>query len=182
MQYIMDTILFDKSQMTKKVESQMSNVNLLTPYVFWSVALLGMNSVYANDTSILEIIINEETVNHEDTPTSQTATEKQELPSKIEANHVATGSIDILEDPEATEDSQQENPPKKQRKTHYGIGYEFRNALRKAAKKQQTEYVERTETTQNIERAEKAQRPERIKRPERVERPARVTRPERHNR
>lgn len=185
----------------------MSNVKALIPCLFWSVALLGMNSVYANETSILETVTTVEagTIDLENTWVTPSQ-EEQRKTSQIDvsakpptqspvigANDDVINSLDISENSEMTEstspqsidiqeNNQQENLPKKQRKTHYGIGYEFRNTLRKAEKQQQNEHDKPAEKIQRVERAEKAQRFERIERPERVERSERITRPERHHR
>lgn len=173
----------------------MAKVNVLTSYIFCSTALWGMSVAFADNESTLETISAKQMMDFENAPVIEPQkAPRAEVPDEattIDLNTETKALIDLLQKSELGETiypqttNTQKSPPHpppqpEQRKTHYGIGYEYRNALREAEKQQQI--VERTETTQKIERIEKNQRPERIERPDRVDRPERITRPERPNR
>ena len=125
----------------------------------WGVAVVAMNNACADDSSTMEQVNKKEALNpgNKLEKSSLDLELRQEPPKGNETNLSVSNS---LLNPIEGNLSKSDEP--KQRKTHYGIGYEYRMSMR--------------------EQVEKINRPERVERPERINRPERIERPERAGR
>ena len=145
----------------------MLNYKLL---ILGALAVLAMNTASADDSSIMELF------NEKEASSVETTVEKlPSIPAK-KASNINNSKLDLSV---SLQNSVKNNKSKsdivKQRKTHYGIGYEYRKNMQERVQKPGR--VVRPEKAQRPERPERVERPERINRPERVERP---DRPGRH--
>lgn len=163
----------------------MLNVRLLVLGIFGGIAIFWMNSAYADDTSILDTFEKKKAVSLEThLKTDQPENNRPKTnKSKTKESLTDIDSTGILEshgrddNDDNVSNKKQKNSRTGQRKTHYGIGYEYRKSLQNRSKR-----AEWGERSGRIQRPERIDRPERIERPERVERPDRIERPERPGR
>ena len=140
------------------------------------LAVLAMNTAYADDSSSMELFNEKEASNIETTV--------EKLPSipTIKPSNIKKSKLILslpLQNP-VTNNRSKSDKIKRRKKTHYGIGYEYRKSMQEQVQK--TGSVVRSEKTQRperVERPEKISRPERIERPERINRPERIDRPDR---
>lgn len=140
----------------------MLNNKLLVQSVVWSIAILAMNQVYADDSSNMEFI------NEKETSSLEKKLNPMSQKKPLNSNEIKLSINTSLHNPK---DNRSQNDKTKLPKTHYGIGYEYRKSMR-----------EQRQKMERVVHSEKAQRPERIERPERINRPERIERPDRPGR
>lgn len=150
-----------------RLVKRMLNFKSLIQGIVWSAAMLAVNIAYADESSIKEYFNEKEAVNVEvKVKTSKPVLVKKAPNSKEKKSDSKT----------SLQNSNKKDKRKKIKrpKTHYGIGYEYRRAMR--------EQIQRVERIARPERIERPERPERLERPERINRPDRIMRPERPGR
>ena len=139
----------------------MSNLKFLVLGVSCGITVLGMNSVYADDSSIKEFLNEKEAYGLEVKVKKPSPVQVKKTSNVNETKlNLDTSKLNLVENDKSKSDET------KQLKTHFGIGYEYRKNLWEQAQK--TERVIRPEKIQQTERTE---RPERISKPKRVNRP-----------
>ena len=137
----------------------MLNIKVLVQGMVWGIAVVAMNNACADDSSTMEPVNKKETLSPENKlkKSSLDLELRQKPPNGNETNLSINNSLF-----NPIEDNLSKSDEIKKRKTHYGVGYEYRMSMR--------------------EQAEKTQRLERVERPERINRPERTASPERAGR
>ena len=133
----------------------MSNFKFLVRGVTCGIAVLGMNSVYADDSST-KYFFNKKEAPSLEAKVKKLSPVQVKKPSNVSETklNLDTSKLNLVDNDNDNDNDKSKSVETKQFKTHFGIGYEYRKTMQ-----------------EQLQRSERVVRPEKTQRRERVERP-----------